>query len=277
MNRSSDVAARLAAFVAAPSHGSMGGSDPAHPLDLRRMFIGDEPPLFLVEVALRTTIIFLYTLLLLRLLGKRGVAQLSLFEVTIIIGLGSAVGDPMFQADVPLVHAMVAIGVIVLLYRGFMALVRRSDRFERFVEGEPRCVVSDGKLIVDALDRERISQEELFEILRGSGVAQLGEVKRAFLEQSGTLSVFAYPPREVKAGLAFVPPWDIEAPKTYAAQRSDAPSAKLACMKCGERLVHEASKQVPACSRCGGEVWTLAQKAPLGEVRSALGDDDDDD
>ncbi|MBN9165362.1 MAG: hypothetical protein BGO98_30195 [Myxococcales bacterium 68-20] len=67
-----------------------------------RDHLGDEPPLFLVEVALRTTIIFVYTLPLLRLLGKRGVAQLSLFQVTIIIGLGSAVGDPMFQADVPL-------------------------------------------------------------------------------------------------------------------------------------------------------------------------------
>lgn len=62
----------------------------SHPLDLKRMFIGDETPLFLVEIAVRTTVIFLFTLLLLRLLGKRGVRQHSLFEVTIIIGLGAA-------------------------------------------------------------------------------------------------------------------------------------------------------------------------------------------
>ena len=134
------------------------------PLDFGRMFFGDEPPLFLVEVALRTTIIFVYTLFLLRVLGKRGVAQLSLFEVTIIIGLGSAVGDPMFQADVPLVHAMLVIAIIVALYRLFMTFVRRSERFERFAEGEPSNVLSEGHIELEALARERISQEELFEI-----------------------------------------------------------------------------------------------------------------
>ena len=83
------------------------------PLDLRRMFIGDEPPLFLVEVALRTLVIFLFTLVAMRFLGKRGVAQLSLVEVTIVLGLGSAVGDPMFQPDVPLLHSLIVIAVIV--------------------------------------------------------------------------------------------------------------------------------------------------------------------
>ena len=170
------------------------------PLDFGCMFIGDAPPLFIVEVALRTTMIFVYTLLLLRVLGKRGVAQLSLFEVTIIIGLGSAVGDPMFQPDVPLVHAMVVIAVIIVLYRVFMAFVRKSEMFERFVEGEPSCLVSDGRSQLDALDCERISQEELFEISRGRSL-QLGEVKRAFLEQSGALSVYAFAPRHVQAGL----------------------------------------------------------------------------
>jgi len=142
----------------------------SHPLDLKRMFIGDETPLFLVEIALRTTIVFAFTLVLLRLLGKRGVAQHSLFEVTIIIGLGSAVGDPMFQADVPLVHSMVVLTVIVLLYRGFLSLLRRSELFERFVEGTPTCLVTDGRVDVKALATERLAQEELYEVLRTSSI-----------------------------------------------------------------------------------------------------------
>lgn len=234
------------------------------PLDLGRMFIGDEPPLFLVEVALRTTIIFVYTLFLLRVLGKRGVAQLSLFEVTIIIGLGSAVGDPMFQADVPLLHAMVVIAIIVILYRVFMALVRKNERFERFVEGEPSCLVVEGRIDLEALDKERISQEELFEILRGSGVSQLGEVKRAFIEQSGTVSVFAFAPNHVRPGLPFVPPWDIEQPPFFDRGTSDAAPGEYACTTCGEKTTVGSESPLPACPHCKGTKWTHAVRQPLG-------------
>jgi uncharacterized membrane protein YcaP (DUF421 family) len=65
---------------------------------------------FLPEVALRTFFMFFVILTSLRILGKRSVAQLSVFELGVIIGLGSAAGDPMFYKDVGLLP-----GVVVLL------------------------------------------------------------------------------------------------------------------------------------------------------------------
>lgn len=235
-----------------------------HPLDLQRMFMGDEKPLFLVEVALRTTIIFVYTLVLLRMLGKRGVAQLSLFEVTIIIGLGSAVGDPMFQADVPLVHAMLVITIIIFLYRGFTVLIRRSQSFEKFVEGTPSCLVSGGRLELEALTAERISQEELFEILRVAGITHLGEVKRAYLEQSGQLSIFSYPPKEIVAGLPIVPPWDISDKKAIEATKEAVDPGTYACRMCGEVAKPDVRRALPTCPKCEGREWLVASTEPLG-------------
>lgn len=237
---------------------------PVNPLDLQRMFMGDEKPLFLVEVAIRTTIIFVYTLLLLRMLGKRGVAQLSLFEVTIIIGLGSAVGDPMFGADVPLVHAMLVIGIIVFLYRLFTSLIRRSERFEKFVEGTPSCLLSNGRVELKALNAERISQEELFEILRVAGITHLGEVKRAYLEQSGQLSIFAFPPNEIVAGLPIVPPWDLSEKKPLLANEEPVAAGSYACRFCGEILSPEVRRALPPCPRCEQREWLAATKEPLG-------------
>lgn len=237
---------------------------PVRPLDWERMFLGDQKPLFLVEVAIRTTIIFVYTLFLLRLLGKRGVSQLSLFEVTIIIGLGSAVGDPMFQPDVPLVHAMLVIGIIVFLYRLFMALIRRSERFEKFAEGTPSCLVSAGRVELDALRAERLSQEELFEILRVAGITHLGEVKRAYLEQSGELSIFSFPPNEVTAGLPIVPPWDIGGKKFLAAEGDPVSPGTYACRFCGELAKPDVRRPLSACSRCKNREWLVATTEPLG-------------
>ncbi|RYE81284.1 MAG: DUF421 domain-containing protein, partial [Myxococcales bacterium] len=228
----------------------LAAATPNRPLDLHRMFLGDEEPLFMVEVALRTTIIFAFTLVALRFLGKRGVAQLSLVEVTIILGLGSAVGDPMFQPDVPLLHALIVISVIVVLYRMFTATLRKNEAFERFMEGETRCLLSNGVLQLDMMEKDRLSQEKLFELLRLAGVTQLGEVKCAYLEQSGELSVFSAPPAEVRAGLAIVPPWDVTEPETFEAGVAlDAPDT-LACRQCGACHEHRAGAPLPLCPRC---------------------------
>ncbi len=248
----------------------LGTTDPTRPFDVRRMFVGDEPPLFLVEVAFRTVFIFAFTLVLLRIVGKRAVGQLSLFEVTIIIGLGSAVGDPMFQPDVPLSHAMVVITLVVSMYRLVIVLVNRSPKFESFVEGKTACLVKEGRIDVARLRSEHYGREEMFEMLRRAGITQLGEVKVAYLEQSGTLAVFARPPAEVELGLPLVPPWDVVPPEQFEAEAPARP-ATYACMGCGALHVQpDEVRPLPACG-CASREWTRARRDPLGagELRTS--------
>ena len=74
--------------------------------DWHRLFIGDLTPWFLAEVAFRTVFMFGWLLLMIRWIGKRGAGQFSILELSIIVALGSAAGDPMFYPEVPLLHAM---------------------------------------------------------------------------------------------------------------------------------------------------------------------------
>jgi uncharacterized membrane protein YcaP (DUF421 family) len=133
---------------------------------------------------------YLYTLVLIRLLKKRGMAQLSPFEMLLIVALGSAVGDPMFYADVPLVHGMIVVTVVVGLERLIVHLTETNRRLERAVESAPVLLVSEGEVLYKALDAEDLSEHELFMALRQSGVEQLGEVRLAYLEPNGHVSVF---------------------------------------------------------------------------------------
>lgn len=68
---------------------------------------------------------FLLVLLVLRLLGRRGVRQLTLFEMAMIISLGSAAGDPMFQDDLPISYAVIVFMTVVLLYKGITWIVMK--------------------------------------------------------------------------------------------------------------------------------------------------------
>ena len=155
-----------------------------------QMLVGDFSWAFTLEIVLRTVIMYTYTLAVVRILGKRGLGHLSPFELVIIVALGSAVGDPMFYADVPLAHGIIVITVVVALQRVLQELTERSPRVEAILESKARLLVNAGVVDEEALEREDLSETELFSALREREVEHLGEVRLAYLEPSGVITVF---------------------------------------------------------------------------------------
>lgn len=165
------------------------------PFDWRRIFIGDAPPLFFAEVVFRTAFLYLAAILLMRFMGKRGMSSLSPFEQVILIALGSAVGDPMFYPEVPLLYAVLVMAVIMVMHRGIATAIQRWDEVQDFVEGEPALLVADGRLLEDRLQEVQLNEADVYEALRMSGVEYLEEVRRAYLEVGGTVSVYKFEDR----------------------------------------------------------------------------------
>ena len=159
-------------------------------MEFQRIFFGDLTVALVLEIVLRTVVMYAYTLALIRVLGKRGMGQLSPFEFVIIVALGSAVGDPMFYTDVPIAHGLIVITVVVGLQRALVKATERNPRIERVIESAPVLLVENGRLLSDGLDHENLSEAEVFIGLREQGVEHLGEVRLAYLEPSGKISVF---------------------------------------------------------------------------------------
>lgn len=172
--------------------------------DLQRLLLGDEPPLFLLEIILRTLVVYIYALVLLHWLGSRAIGQLSTIEFLLVIALGSAVGDPMFQPEIPLIHSMLVITVVVLANKGLDLLIQRSTAAESLIDGRPVEAVRDGELSPDFLKRQPLTENELFQGLRSAGIRNLGELELAYVESDGTVTVFRA--KTPKDGLAIVPP-----------------------------------------------------------------------
>lgn len=234
----------------------MGQDQDIQPFDMHRIFIGDLHWMFTLEIVFRTVIIYSYALLLIRWLGRRAVNQLSLVEFLLVIALGSAVGDPMFYPDVPLIHAAVVITVVVLLNRS-LDLLFRIPKVEKAVEGSPILVIVDGVVNVEQVNRLLLTPNEIFAQLRVKGIESLGEVREAYIEPSGQMSVFKYPHGLRIAGLNIVPPGKTVAAITFQKGESPSTSSTLACAKCGTLLDAQANKALEECSHCGNEIWTL--------------------
>lgn len=173
--------------------------------DWEKLLINDHPYEFLFEVIFRSVIMFIILLITLRFTGKRGVRQLSIFETVIIIALGSAAGDPMFYEDVGIIPAITVFLVIILLYRFVTMLTGRFKWFEQLIEGKTECLIEEGKFSIGSFQREGLAQDEFFSELRLYSVEHLGQVKNAYLETSGEVSIFFYKDEEVKYGLPILP------------------------------------------------------------------------
>jgi len=113
-------------------------------IDLEKIFADGIDTSFLVEIGLRSAIMFLLILTILRLSGRRGVRQLTLFEVAIIIGLGSAAGDPMSQKNIPIFHSVVVFICVIAIYKAITWITSKSETVAQLLEGEVLPVVKDG-------------------------------------------------------------------------------------------------------------------------------------
>jgi uncharacterized membrane protein YcaP (DUF421 family) len=142
----------------------------------------------LLLTAGRASLVYVFVLFVIRVLGKRSVGAFSAFDLLVALMLGEVVDEIIF-GDVSLAKGFVAITVIGLWHfvNGWAAY--KSKLVNWLTEGKPCVVVEHGEIKHDRLASERISEEELWMHLRIQQVEDINEVKRATLETDGKVTV----------------------------------------------------------------------------------------
>jgi uncharacterized membrane protein YcaP (DUF421 family) len=215
-----------------------------------RFLFNDLPATFLIEVAVRALIMYVTILIALRSSGKRGVKQLSVYELVLIIGLGSAAGDPMFYEDVGIIPAITVFIIIIILYRTTTWLTGKSKKFGQLLEGKPVCLITNGRFSIENFEKEDLAQDEFFSELRQQNVEHLGQVRMGLIEPTGQISLFYFEDKDVKPGLPLIP--DVYKQKQTVISKK----ALYACTFCGE--VKEIVKGTATCQVCKHTEWVEA-------------------
>lgn len=220
--------------------------------DWQRMLLDGLPLSFLGEIAVR--VLFGYTLvfLFLKFSGRRGIRQLSIFELVVILTLGATAGDVVIFYDVPMLSAAMVFLCILLLYRATTYLMQSSERFTQWVEGKPETLIHDGMYSVESFRKMNITDDEFLMELRQQSVEHLGQVRLGILEVDGNLSLFFYDPEHVRPGLSVLPPQHRDAYRTIPLE------GNYACVSCGCVQSFEGGEQDPVCPRCRGTEWASA-------------------
>lgn len=219
--------------------------------DPRTLFLGDQNEwTVLIEFAMRAVLMFVFALALMKISGKKEVRQFSVLELMVIIGLGSALGDPMIYTEVPILPSLVAIATVLFCYWALNKWTNRMPAMERLIEGEVRRVLHNGMLDLAALDAEGMSPSEFFGDLRKAHVEHLGQVKAAYVEIDGKLSIFFHRDTDVRPGLPLAP----EALQKSGPLRSMNASSSC-CVRCGSRSELSTGEN---CTQCKGSAWVQA-------------------
>ena len=145
--------------------------------------------LTMVKLVLRPVAIYIAALALVRIMGKRALGQLSLFDLVIMAGIGDVIVVIALERQVPFEKGLFILGLLGGLELFLSMLTYRSPFFARLVEGRPTLLIKDGVLLEPNLAKEHISHSDLRQELRKLGVANVSQVARGILEACGKFSV----------------------------------------------------------------------------------------
>jgi uncharacterized membrane protein YcaP (DUF421 family) len=143
----------------------------------------------LPEIVLRTAIVYLFLVVVLRVTGKREVGQMSILELIVILIISDAVQNSMVGENTTVWGGLVAVLTLLGLDALLKALTGRSKRLRRAIEGEPRLLVRDGRLLTRALREERLEPADVRAAIRAQGLERVEDVHIAVLETDGSISV----------------------------------------------------------------------------------------
>lgn len=139
---------------------------------------------------IRTVILFFVTTIVLRLMGKRQLAQLQPYEVVITLMISDLATQPMADVEIPLLGGVVAILTLLLLHSLLSVLAYWSIPLRRIICGRPSVLVRNGTICEDELERLCFDLSDLMEGIRSKGLIGLHETGSVLLETNGSLSVF---------------------------------------------------------------------------------------
>lgn len=231
-----------------------------HLVDIGRILFGATPPTFLLEVIVRTAVVYIILMASMRTMGKRMSSQLSRNELAAMVSLAAAIGIPIQDPERGILPAVVIAIIIVSFQRWFAYKAATNQTFESKTQGRLSILVQDGILNLKNMESARMSKDRLFAKLRSYGLLNLGPVARLYFEANASFSWVRN--KENKPGLCLIPSWDDDFRREMV-QRQD----KWACSGCG-RVEDTLTSKEAACVGRGGRSWEKAVETPGVDSRN---------
>jgi uncharacterized membrane protein YcaP (DUF421 family) len=143
-----------------------------------------------MDAVLRASAIYFFLLLIFRLSGKRSIAQITTFDLILLLIISEATQQALLGQDFSLTNAFLVIVTLVGIDIGLSLLKQRSPRFEKILEDEPLIIVEEGRPLLARMKKVRVDEEDVLIAARVlQGLERMDQIKYAVLERNGGISI----------------------------------------------------------------------------------------
>jgi uncharacterized membrane protein YcaP (DUF421 family) len=143
-----------------------------------------------MESVVRPALVYLFLLLLLRLTGKRTLAQITTFDFVLLLIISEATQQALIGEDNSMINGAIVVGTLIGLNILMSVVKQRSKWIDRALEDIPLVIVADGKPLKDLMDKERVDENDVLDAAREiHGLERMDQIRHAILERDGQISI----------------------------------------------------------------------------------------
>jgi uncharacterized membrane protein YcaP (DUF421 family) len=143
-----------------------------------------------MESVIRPALVYLFLLLLLRLTGKRTLAQITTFDFVLLLIISEASQQALIGEDNSMINGAIVVATLIGLNILMSLLKQRSKWFDRLLDDIPLVIVADGKPLKERMDKSRVDEEDVLDAAREThGLERLDQIRHAILERDGKISI----------------------------------------------------------------------------------------
>jgi len=141
------------------------------------------------ERAIRAVVVYVFLMVVIRIFGRRELGQLTAFDIIVLLTLSNILQNSMIGNDNSVTGGMVGAGVLLSANLILASVVSRRPRIERVIEGEPRILIHDGQVRLEAMRKEMLTEQDLLSAVHREGIERIEDVRLAIAEPNGMISV----------------------------------------------------------------------------------------
>ena len=143
-----------------------------------------------MDSVLRALAVYVFLLVVVRITGRRALAEMTGFDFILLLIISEAVQQGMLDWDDSLTNAFLVVLTLVGADIGLSLLKERSRRLEKLLDGVPTVIVADGRPLAEVMQRARVDEADVLQAARQQqGLARLDQIQYAILERTGGITV----------------------------------------------------------------------------------------
>ena len=146
----------------------------------------------LVKVVVYTIFMYFYLIVIIRIMGKREVGSLSIFDLAVYFTISDLITMSIIDHQIPIHFTIISVAILCFLQIGIAFLTMKNKKVRDLIDGKKSIIINDGIIDFEEMKKQRYTIDDLYNQIRDKGIDSVTVIRWAILENSGKLSVITY-------------------------------------------------------------------------------------